>query len=60
MNFDWLLENIKFILEDYKQLETQNLNVFEIKGLEAKPNYKNEITYFGEDVERYHQGHITS
>lgn len=59
MNFDWLLENIKFILENCKQLETHDLNVFEMRGHEKKPNYKSETTYFGEDVKRHHQGHIT-
>ena len=52
------LENFENIFLNHTELNYSDVDVFEMRGKEMVPKYKQDLKNFGEDIERKHQGQI--
>lgn len=55
---NFYVENFENIFLNQTQLNYSNIDVFHMKSRQKYPEYKQNLTYFGEDCERKHQGQL--
>jgi hypothetical protein len=55
---NFYVENFENIFSNQTELNYSTIDVFHMRGRQKNPEYKQNLTYFGEDYERKHQGQL--